>query len=319
MRTRIFFLKSTFFLFFFYFLTYCQIVAKQWECNEIAISFDDAPMPGTAIFRGAARTEAIIKKLKEVDAPPTGIFALGIHAQKFGIERLEKYAKAGHILANHSYSHYRLGKVTAKAFIADIEKAHALLSDLPNFRLLFRFPYLYEGDSATQRREVLKALTDMGYREGYVTVNSFDFYINSLALKAIKKGKKINYEKLKKVYIRILWECIDFYAKLAHQVFGRSVKHVLLLHENDLAALFIGELISFIRSQGWKIISIENAYQDPIATIPLNNICGYATRISAMIKKQKKSDQQSQNRKFHNPAESREYIEKIIEEENVFF
>ena len=312
-------IRSIFFIFF-YLSTYCQIVAKQGQGHEIAISFDDAPMPGTAIFDGVKRTEEIIKKLKAVKAPAVGIFALGIHAkERFGIERLEMYAQAGHMLANHSYSHYKLGNVKTAAFIEDIQKAHALLSNLPNFRSFFRFPYLYEGKDPTQRQEVLQTLTDMGYREGYVTVNTFDFHINYLTVKAVKEGKKINYEKLKEIYIRILWESIDFYAKLAHKVFGRSIKHVLLLHENDLAALFIGDLISFIRNKGWKIISIENAYKDPIATIPFSNICGYTTRISAMIKKQKKQGQQFHNCECYNPAESREYIEKIIEEENVFF
>ncbi|MCG8340638.1 MAG: polysaccharide deacetylase family protein [Cytophagales bacterium] len=307
--------KSIFVVFFFYSLTSYQILEKRGCDHEIAISFDDAPMPGTSIFSGVERTEEIIKKLEEVNAPAVGIFALGIHAQReFGIERLKKYAIAGHILANHSYSHYRLGEVEAETFIEDIKRAHVLLSDLPNFRLFFRFPYLYEGDNTTQRKEVLKALADMGYREGYVTVSNFDFYINYLAVQAVKEGKKINYEKLKEIYIKILWECIDFHAEWAHKILGRAVKHVLLLHENDLAALFIGDLISLIRSKGWKIISIEDAYKDPIATIPLTTIYGYSTRIFAIGKERGLRKQE-----FSHFPSSCECIKKMLEEENVFF
>ena len=48
---------------------------------------------------------------------------------------------------------------------------------------------------------------------------------------------------------------------------GRSPRHVLLLHENDLAALYLGDLVKKLRKTGWKIISPERAFQDPIASV----------------------------------------------------
>jgi len=58
---------------------------------------------------------------------------------------------------------------------------------------------------------------------------------------------------------------IEFYDDIAVSTLGRSPKHVLLLHENEIAALFIGDLIDRIRAKGWKIISPTEAYTDPIA------------------------------------------------------
>lgn len=235
------------------------------DIPEIALSLDDAPTPGTALFSGIDKTKAIIQKLQEVNSPAIGIFALGINAQGAqNRERLRMYGEAGHILANHSYSHYRLKDVTAQAFVEDIQKAHECLSSLPNFRPLFRFPFLCKGKDTQQRQEVMQALKDMGYRAGYVTVNNHDYYINKLVLEAVEVGKQIDYEKLKKVYINILWDFIETYGRLARKVLKRKVKHVLLLHENDLAALFIGDLIEHIRKQGWSVIAIEDAYKDPI-------------------------------------------------------
>ena len=40
---------------------------------------------------------------------------------------------------------------------------------------------------------------------------------------------------------------------------------MLLLHENDAAALFVGDLVEHLRNKGWKIISPQQAYKDPIA------------------------------------------------------
>jgi thiamine pyrophosphate-dependent acetolactate synthase large subunit-like protein len=62
-----------------------------------------------------------------------------------------------------------------------------------------------------------------------------------------------------------LYESIEFYDAIAKKSLKRSPRHVLLLHENDAAALFVGDLIKHLRSKGWKIISPQQAYKDPIA------------------------------------------------------
>ena len=251
--------------------------------GEIALSFDDAPMPGTIIFSGMEKTKRIVQTLQEVNCPPVGIFAIGQYAQNpANRARLRMYGEAGHIIANHTFSHPKLNNITTQEFIADIKKAHALLCDLPNFKPLFRFPYLAEGKNKVQRQDVIQALHDMGYREGYTTVNNHDYYINKLLLDAVKAGKVVDYEQLKHLYINILWDCIKTNQELSYQVFGRKTKHVLLLHENDLVALFIGDLIAHIRKQGWKIISIEEAYEDPLADFTVTNTYSFVGRITAV-------------------------------------
>lgn len=115
----------------------------------------------------------------------------------------------------------------------------------------------------------------MGYSNGYVTVDNADWYMDRMLQNAVKAGKKVNHDNLKQAYIDALWESIVFYDELAKKVIGRSPKHVLLLHENDLAALYINDLVDHIRSQGWVIISPLEAYRDPIGSAvpdtPINN------------------------------------------------
>ena len=281
---------------------------------EIAISLDDAPMPSTAIFQGRARTQAIIQKLQNVHSPPVGIFALGVHAQQpLAMERLKMYAEAGHLIANHSYSHYKLGKVSAETFIQDVQRAHKQLCGLPNFRRWFRFPYLYEGDNAQQRAAVLQALAAMGYQQGYVTVCNYDFHINCLVVRAVKNKQAVDYDKLRTVYLNILWDGIDFYDRLAYEVCGRRVKQVLLLHANDLAAHYLGDLIELIRSKGWKVISIEEAYQDPIATMQLTTTFSKHGRIAAIAQERGLGQ-----RVLPHPSQSYDYIQKALEQAQVF-
>ncbi len=284
------------------------------EHIEVAISLDDAPMPGTILFGGVARTATIIKKLQEVNSPSIGIFALGVHAgQPIGRKRLAMYGASGHVIANHSYSHYRLGKVGAETFIQDIQKAHDHFCGLENFQPFFRFPYLYEGDNAAQRNKVLQALSALGYREGYITVCNYDFYINSLVAKALQRGQKVDYDKLRVVYLNILWDCIVFYDQLADRVLKRKVKHVLLLHANDLAALYLGDLVEFIRSKGGKIIAIEEAYTDDIAAMPITTTLSKHGRIAAIAHEKGVADKD-----LSHPSQSYDYIQSALEKAKVF-
>jgi hypothetical protein len=53
---------------------------------------------------------------------------------------------------------------------------------------------------------------------------------------------------------------------------GRSPKHVLLLHEMDITALFVGDLADSLRAKGWDIISPEKAYTDDIASYQTQSV-----------------------------------------------
>ncbi len=71
---------------------------------------------------------------------------------------------------------------------------------------------------------------------------------------------------------------------MARQVIGRSPKHVLLLHENDLAALYVDDLAQLLREKGWKIISPVEAYGDPIAANVPDVLLNNQGRIAAIAK-----------------------------------
>ena len=107
----------------------------------------------------------------------------------------------------------------------------------------------------------------MGYLDGYVTIDNYDWYMNHLFQQSLKQGKKVNFNKLRSFYVETLMKSINFYDNLAVKVLKRSPKHVLLLHENDISALFIGDLIDHLRLKGWKIINPIDSYSDPDLTI----------------------------------------------------
>lgn len=107
----------------------------------------------------------------------------------------------------------------------------------------------------------------MDYLSAYVTVDNYDWYMDRLFQEAVAAGRKINLDRLRDAYVDLITDSVEFYDKVAQEQLGRSPHHVLLLHENDLAALFIADLVDRLRNRGWEIISPEEAFTDPIAAV----------------------------------------------------
>lgn len=235
------------------------------SAREIALTFDDAPTPDSGFMTGTERTTKLIAALKSVEVPDALFFIKADYLNPETQQRLLQYADAGFHIANHSYSHRSAEKIAHDDYLADVYRAHLLIKDLPNFLPFHRFPFLHAGKDKASVDYLQKELNNMGYRDGYVTVDNFDWFISSLITKAVEEKKTIDYDKARDFYVQTLIRSIEFYDALAQKTLGRSPRHVMLLHENDAAALFVDDLVIELRKQGWKIISPQKAYQDKIA------------------------------------------------------
>jgi peptidoglycan-N-acetylglucosamine deacetylase len=235
------------------------------DAREIALTFDDAPIPDSPLMTGEARTPMLIEALKNAGVEQAAFFATPKDLSPSGKARLIAYAHAGHIIANHSRTHPNLRNMTADAYLADIAEADGILRDLPNFRAWFRFPFLSEGDTREKRNAVRQGLRGMGYTQGYVTIDNYDWYLNALANNAKRDGKPIDEAAFRELYLETLMQAVEFHDAIAVRTLSRSPRHVLLLHENDTSVMFVGDLAAALRKTGWTIISPVDAYHDPIA------------------------------------------------------
>lgn len=244
-----------------------EIVMADTGCgpHRVAFTFDDAPTPDTVIMSGEERTERIIDALSQGGVEGAMFFAVASRIDDVGIARIRDYAAAGHTIANHSHTHPNLHNLGSAAFLADVETAHQLLSVLPGFEPYFRFPMLNEGSTRSQRDEVRAGLQALGYRAGYVTIDNFDFYIDRLLREAIESGQAVDLEAAGKLYVEMILGAALHYDGIACTWLGRSPAHVLLLHENDAAALFLPALLAGLSSAGWGFVTASEAYADPIA------------------------------------------------------
>lgn len=278
--------------------------------KEIAITFDDSPRHASGYFDGPTRSAKLISELKKHKVKQVAFFSVSQRLNAEGLERLKRYSAAGHIIANHTHSHPDINKLTLDRYIKDVLLADNKLQPLGNFKKLFRFPYLREGDTLSKRDGMRKFLLQQGYTNAYITLNNYDWYIEVLFQKAIKKGRKVNLEKLRKFYVRTLMESIEYYDQMAITHLGRSPKHVLLLHEMDISALFIGDLVDELRNRGWSIITPTEAYTDDIVNYQSDRLFKFNPGRIGEIAKDK-----GQNKELWHKTLDEKYLEKAFDEQ----
>ncbi|QIG81313.1 polysaccharide deacetylase family protein [Stakelama tenebrarum] len=236
--------------------------------KRIALSFDDVPRGAGAFLTPDQRTVRLIAALHRADVPQAVFFLNpGQIAESDGGEaRIDAYVAAGHVIANHSWSHPHLNATAAADYLADIDRAEAWLKGREGYRPWFRYPFLDEGQADKAKREAIReGLAQRGLSNGYVTAESSDWHIEALTVQAVRDGKAIDMDALRDFYVESHVEAAEYYDALARRTIGRSPAHVMLLHETDIAALFIDDLVAALRAKGWTIITADEAYADPIA------------------------------------------------------
>lgn len=239
------------------------------QTRRVALTFDDIPRQKGAFFTPEERTEKILAALRDAGVEQAAFFInpgrLATPDGANGEAHIDAYVAAGHVIANHSYSHNHLSKSTADDYLADIDRAEEWLKGRAGYRPWFRFPYLDEGADDLAKRDAVRAgLKARGLSNGYVTADGSDWHIEFLTIAASQQGKAMDMKQLRRLYVASQMSGLEYHDQLARDTLGRSPAHVMLMHETDLAALFLPDLIAEMRKQGWEIVTADEAFADAI-------------------------------------------------------
>ena len=275
--------------------------------QSVALTFDDG-------FDAKARPEAAAWNAAMLDALAKGkVTAMILPACKSvegaeGMKLVKDWGQAGHFISNHTYSHSSFGRpeMTAEAFIADVEKCHAILSTLPGWSPRLRFPYLKEGDTAEKRDALRRWMATNKYRPAAVSIDASDWYYSDRFLKWRKANPDGKPELYREAYLSHLWDRAKYYDDLSKQVLNRSARHVLLLHTNAINAQFLPDVIAMFRSKGWKIISPEDAFADPLYSMQPETLPAGESILWALAK-------QGNAKGLRYPAEDGRYEKELLD------
>ena len=233
---------------------------------NISLTFDDGftnDQPGYAFKEW---NKMILDHLDNAQVT-TILFSTGLNkTDEKGQYLLKSWDDRGHMIGNHTYTHpnYNSEHVTFEKFSREILTTDTIINKFDNYRRLFRFPYLKGGNTPDKIERLRTFFKENNYERGYVTIDASDWYVNSRLVQRLKDDPEADITGFRDFYLDHLFQRAMFYEKLSFELTGRHIKHTLLLHHNLAAALFLGDLIEKFKSEGWQLVSAEEAYEDPV-------------------------------------------------------
>jgi peptidoglycan/xylan/chitin deacetylase (PgdA/CDA1 family) len=232
---------------------------------QFAVTMDDFAWHNAVHLTAEDRNRAILDALSAVRTK-AALFVVGENTEEEqGKTMLKMWDDAGHIIGNHTYSHRSLSsRITIADYEQDILRAEAVLKDFKQFRRVFRYPLLKEGDTAAKRDRVHAFLKAHGYRIGHVTIDNSDWAIDQRLKVRLQKDPNADTKPYRDFYLEHMWDRAQYYDALGKRVLGHPVKHTILTHFNLLNALFLGELIEMFKGKGWQLIDAQEAFTDPV-------------------------------------------------------
>lgn len=252
-------------------VTFVQSVYSQ---KQISITFDDPNTYATPLFSWEKRNSLILEILEKFHIK-SALFVCGMRvSNEDGATLLKSWDSLNHLICNHSFSHkyFNSSKVSLEDYTKDFLLSDSIISSYKNYTRLFRFPFLKEGNTHEKINGMRDFLQSVNYRNGYVTVDASDWYIDSELTKELESNPNSNGEGYKQFYIQHILNRIAYYDSLAVKLFKRNIPHTLLLHHNLLNALFLDDLLSEIKSSGWQIVDAKYTYTDSIYSLQPNVI-----------------------------------------------
>ena len=260
---------------------------------QVAITMDDFSWSTNSVRLTAdERNRAILSALHAHSLKAALFVRTSNIENEKGKTLLRAWDAAGHVIGNHSYSHwdYNSARITSEAFEHDILRSEVLLKDFPRFKKIFRFPYLKEGDTAAKRDVMRSFLIAHGYRTGHVTIDASDWIVDDRLVKRLKKDPSADLKPYLDFYLAHMWDRALYYDDLSRKVLGRTVKHTILVHFNLLNAMFLGDLVQMFKSKGWQLIDAEHAFTDPVFAATPNIVPAGESIIWALAKETGKFD-----------------------------
>ena len=263
------------------FISGCGIVcaAAAQTDREIAITVDDLPASNAYYMDAGTITEInskIVTTLHDQKIPAIGfvnenkLYKSGEVDQR--IHALAVWLDSGLDLGNHTFTHMSLNRGGLQAFEEDVvrgESVTRILLKQHNMTMrFFRHPYLDTGRDLETRRQAEAFLAGRGYRIAPVTVDAWDWMFGSVYEDAKRRGDANLQQDLVRWYLAYTDAVLAWTEQLSRELVGYNIKHVLLLHTNQMEADHLKDLLDALRKRGYRFISLDDALADPAYSLP---------------------------------------------------
>jgi peptidoglycan/xylan/chitin deacetylase (PgdA/CDA1 family) len=179
---------------------------------------------------------------------------------------LRRWREAGHPLGNHTYSHANLNTSGLAEYLSDLEKGEEILAKLdvdPRIAKVFRYPFLFEGDTHEKRDGVRRYLQEHGYIAAPVTIDADDWAFNPPFSRCAARNDAASLAKLRRRFVEVHVDELRRMRELSQSLVQREAPQVLLLHIGAADADAIDDLLVAYEKEGAQWIDLRAALADP--------------------------------------------------------
>src|SRR5262245_6872191 len=228
--------------------------------KEVAITIDDLPLNGPQFDAGRLRvmTDKILAAINKHQIPVVGFVNESLlHAvpgeTDARIAILKAWSDGGVELGNHTFSHLGFKDTKLADYEDDFIRGEAVTRTLMKQKgqkvRYFRHPFLQMGTTREIEQSFESFIAERGYKIAPVTVDEMDWMILSAYAGARTQGDSEMMKRVSEEYLKFAERKFEFCEQAANDLFGRPIKHILLLHANELTADNIDRLGSSAKEQ----------------------------------------------------------------------
>jgi len=232
--------------------------------KRIAVTIDDFNVRFNIRLNPRERNERILETFAKHNHKAAGFVTGRFVDNVFGDEVVQSWSDAGHMIGNHSYMHMNASNEDAAEIKADILKNDVLLSKYSAYEKIFRFPFLAEGGSVEKVADYRAFMKRHGFQNAAVTVDSIDWFTADRIEKRLRSDDKADIDPYRKYYVTAVVKLAEHFHRLAERIGYSDIPHSMLMHHNVLNGLFLDDVLSALKAQGWSMVDAKEAFEHPI-------------------------------------------------------
>jgi peptidoglycan-N-acetylglucosamine deacetylase len=248
------------------------------QSKVIAITIDDLPLngPRIEIHRLQTMTGKILAGIRKYQIPAVGFVNESLlyvpNETDARIALLQAWSDAGVELGNHTFGHLGFKDTSLKDYQDDFIRGETVTKMVMKQKRqeirYFRHPYLQMGPTRELEKSFEGFIAERGYRIAQVTIDTMDWMFLAAYAGALTRHDSEMTKRVSEEYLKFAERKFDFCERVAGDLFGHPIKHILLLHANELNADNIDGLVRMIKARGYEFIPLELALQDPVYQYP---------------------------------------------------
>jgi peptidoglycan/xylan/chitin deacetylase (PgdA/CDA1 family) len=237
--------------------------------KEIAITIDDLPFQRGRHLPDSVEADKFRETLSALKKHNVKIiaFVIGSRINANYDTLLDELVDAGHLIGNHTFTHPDLNSTDIDSYQEDIVNCQTAIQKWIGTKKYFRYPYLHQGPTRAKYDSISDFLQANTFINVPVSIDNDDWLFNKHYTEALKLGNSPVADSIGREYLAHMREMTLRFDSIAVAKMHRDIKHILLLHMNELNARYLDELLTWYENSGWRFVAPDEALADSVYKI----------------------------------------------------